>query len=149
MLPDAIEESLVVGHHPALGNQTLLQAKDRNGAPPVSPAGASAFGRGEDDGTLVVRQNSIDGDPEGRVGQLASPGEVAQHLVAAAIVVGDLAAAGYMPRDVVGQHGGYRCLIAAGVEEVLAIVEVSDELCMWMLPWHQVSLTGLTGLRPS
>jgi len=87
----------------------------------------------------------MDGDPEGRVGQLASPGEVAQHVIPAAIDVRDLALAGHMPGHVLRQHRCDLRLLAPRVEEILLIVEVTDELCVWMLAEHRLRVAGGTG----
>ena len=95
---------------------------------------------GEDHCALIVAEHTTHIDSERRVGELASPGEVAQHLIPASVLARDRTVARHVPDHVVGEHRAHRLLVASAIEVILVIVEVADQLRVRMRISHPATL---------
>ena len=126
--PDLVESLLVIGNDPALGDPGFSDAKDPDRSPGEGLTALLDLASGEDHGALIVREHATYVDPERRVGQLASPGKITQHLIPALIIACDCTGTRHVPGHIFGEHRAYRLLIVPGVEAILAIMEIADEL---------------------
>jgi len=75
--PNAVEQGLVIRDDPALGDLTLLDPKDGDRTPPEDLAPTATLACGEDDRSLLVGEDAMNGESECPVRDLASPEEVA------------------------------------------------------------------------
>src|SRR5262245_52892080 len=104
--PDLVERPLVERHEPAFRDPAVLDPVAADGLPFAhAPAQRGAPARELED-VLVVGEGAADGDAERPVGLVASPREVVEDRVAAAVVAGDRVATGDVPGDVVGEQVG-------------------------------------------
>src|ERR1700716_27391 len=106
--PDLVEILLVVGNDPALGDPCFSDGKQPDPAPGEGYSALLDLASGEDHGALVVREHAAYVDPERRVGQLASPGKITQHLIPALIIACDCIGTRHVPGRIFGEHRAYR-----------------------------------------
>ena len=126
--PDLVERVLVIRKHPTLGDLVVGDAKDPYRLPGRGHTVALHLASGKDDRALIVGKHAAHDDAKRRLRQLASCDEVVQDLIPAPIVASYAAAPRHVPRDVLGEHRAHVLLAASGIEAVLGVVELADQL---------------------
>jgi hypothetical protein len=119
-----------VGDDPALGDFAFGDAEDRDGSPGEGFTAVLEHACGEDHRALIVGEHAAHVDSEGRVGEGAPFGEVTQDLIATSVLACDRGVTRHVPDHIGGEHRTHGFLITAGVEAILVVVEVADQLRM-------------------